>query len=155
LHLEVSGMVSRPYVSLTLALMTQMNLPIMQSGQNFLIKPGSYYSDFPISVDADWSSAAFFYQVRVFSRIEKLSLMNLKANDMQGDQRLVEIFQHFGIETRFNDHAAVLQKVATPMKKIKIDLSDCPDLIPSVSVVAAIYMEEAIIEGVSTLRVKE
>jgi|SRR5690554_868225 len=155
LQMEVTHLVSKPYVKLTIKLMTELNVKVSISGHNFLILPAKYHSKQAISVTADWSSAAFFYQLMSFSKLEKIHIKALKADGLQGDEKLVEIFQSFGVETKFTKDGAELIRKSPPLKRLTIDLSDCPDLIPSVAVASAVLMEECEIKGVSTLRIKE
>lgn len=155
LTLELKTLVSKPYVDLTIALMKKGNAKVQKNENLIQVEASEYSSENAIEVEADWSSAAFFYQIMTFTRISKMELLGLKKDSFQGDKRLAEIFHAFGVETIFKADSVCLQQSDHLQKTLQLDLSDCPDLIPSVAVTAAILCEETIIKGVQTLRIKE
>jgi 3-phosphoshikimate 1-carboxyvinyltransferase len=155
LTVELKSLVSKPYVDLTIALMKKGNAKVRKNENFIQLEPTQYQSEQAVKVEADWSSAAFFYQIMAFSTILKMELLGLKKDSFQGDKRLAEIFNAFGVETTFNADSVYLQQSDRLQKTLQLDLSDCPDLIPSVVVTAAILCENATIKGVQTLRIKE
>lgn len=155
LQLEIQDLVSKPYVDLTLNLMQALGAEIKLEDKRVEVDPSSYLTKGTVEVGTDWSSAAFFYQIMAFSRVDRMLIKDLKSTSFQGDKYLSEVYQSFGISTEFTNDGVVLRRDLDLRNELQFDLIDCPDLIPSVAVTAAILSKECYIQGVSTLRVKE
>lgn len=155
LTIEMNTLVSKPYVDLTMELMKKLNAKVQMSKNSIQIEASSYHAEQAVEVEADWSSAAFFYQIMAFSSLSSIELPGLKKDSFQGDKRLAELYKAFGVETVFKADTVQLHKNDQLQKEFQVDLSDCPDLIPSVAVTAAVLCENVLIKGVQTLRIKE
>lgn len=155
LTLELNELVSKPYVDLTIALMNKLNAKLVREGNILKVDLAKYHTDQAIEVEADWSSAAFFYQLVAFEPSLSLELMGLNKNSHQGDKRLAELYKTFGVHTSFKKASIILTSTNQSQPTFQADLSDCPDLIPSVAVTAAVLSKKAVIKGVQTLRIKE
>lgn len=155
LKVELSELVSKPYVDLTVSLMKRLNADVDFKDNLISVLPSSYYFKGEVEVEKDWSSAAFFYQMAALTNIPKITFEGLSENSLQGDRRLASIFKSFGIKTVFTTTGVELIKGTEVQKSLSLDLTDCPDLIPSVAVTAAVLCDFAEIKGVQTLRIKE
>jgi len=155
LKVELSELVSKPYVDLTVSLMKRLNADVDFNGNIISVLPSIYYSEGEIEVEKDWSSAAFFYQMLALTNIPKITFVGLSENSLQGDRRLASVFESFGVKTVFTATGVELIKGSEVQQSLSLDLTDCPDLIPSVAVTAAILCDFAEIKGVQTLRIKE
>lgn len=155
LKVELSELVSKPYVDLTVSLMKRLNAEIHFKGKLITVIPSKYSSKVKLEVEKDWSSAAFFYQMAALANSPKITFEGLSENSLQGDRRLASIFEYFGVKTVFTATGVELIKGTEVQKSLSLDLTDCPDLIPSVAVSAAILCDFAEIKGVQTLRIKE
>ena len=63
-------------------------------------------SPITLTVESDWSSAAFLYQCIAFSG-KSLFIKNLNSNSLQGDIACWSIFESFGVVTEFKNDAYV------------------------------------------------
>ncbi|MFT6166869.1 MAG: 3-phosphoshikimate 1-carboxyvinyltransferase [Vicingaceae bacterium] len=156
LELTLQGeIVSSPYIDLTISLQQQLNVNSFRKGNKIIVKPGKYYSQQEITVEADWSSAAFFYQFAAFS-CRSIFIKNLNPNSLQGDVECWKIFIDFGVVTEFVNGGALL--TFDPMliaSELTLDLTRTPDLIPSVAVTASQLLKKITIVGTKTLYIKE
>ena len=156
LELTLKGdVVSFPYIDLTISLQKLLNVEVYRKGSTITVNPGEYYSDQEVVVESDWSSAAFLYQCIAFSG-KSLFIKNLNSNSLQGDIACWSIFESFGVVTEFKNDGAFLSFNSKLVKnELTLDLTDTPDLIPSVAVTASQLMEKITITGTKTLYIKE
>ena len=147
--------VSHPYLGMTMALMRQMGASVQEKNHLIEVKNIPYTFDGEIEVEKDWSSASFFYQMAAFG-IDNILLKGLNQKTIQGDQKLAEVYQLFGVETKYSSEGTWLCRSSkTKKKSIYLNMRDYPDLIPSLIVTAAVFGVETSITGVKTLRIKE
>lgn len=155
LELELKeDIVSRAYIDMTVAIMKQLGVEINCWDNRIKIKSDGYKCLETIVVEKDWSSAAFFYQMIVFG-IDEIILKGLRADSIQGDKFLVQLYNELGVESAFTPKGLRLKRRALRITKAEFDLRNYPDLIPSLVVTAACLLDETIIMGVKTLRIKE
>jgi 3-phosphoshikimate 1-carboxyvinyltransferase len=156
LEIDLMGeVVSYPYIDLTIALQNQLSVTAFRKENKVVVLPGDYSSKKEIVVEADWSSAAFFYQLVAFSE-KSLFIKNLNPNSQQGDVACWKLFQNFGVSTNFVNNGALLSYDSTLLKReLQLDLTKTPDLIPSIAVTASQLLDKITIIGTKTLYIKE
>ena len=145
---------SEPYILMTLNLLKKCRfeyifdnncIHVFQNKNPELIK----------SSEADWSSAAFWYEIVSFSDNLKVKLLNLKKDDIQGDKVISDIFKSFGVETIFEEDGILLFKNNLLSKEFVYDFSNCPDLAQVVAVTAAALGIKTRLNGLESLKIKE
>ena len=125
---------SAPYVDITIDVLSKFGVEIKKSKNGFYIKGNQEYMPQNLSVEGDWSNAAF---LEAFNLINgDVSLEGMNEESFQGDK----VYRKF-----FN----VLMN-GTPI----LDISDCPDLGP-VLISCAALCNGAIIKGTKRLKIKE
>lgn len=131
-----SPLESRGYVDMTLEVLAKSGVRVEQDGENFRIPGGQKYRSCGMTVEADWSQAAFWYAARnLGSRIE---VQNLNPHSTQGDRA-----------------AAHWAQVLAESGDAFIDLSGCPDLAPPLAVMAAVRRGTTELSNAARLRLKE
>ena len=156
LQLRLKGeVVSFPYIDLTIDLQQQIGIEINRDGSLISVKNGAHTSNLQMVVEADWSSAAFFYQIVALSG-KSLFINNLSPTSRQGDMNCFKIFEELGVKTEFLKEGALLTQHAHQIQSIlKLDMTEMPDLIPPVAVVASQLCSKISISGTKTLYIKE
>ena len=156
LQLRLKGeVVSFPYIDLTIDLQQQIGIDINRDGSLISVKNGAHTSNLQMVVEADWSSAAFFYQIVALSG-KSLFINNLSPTSRQGDMNCFKIFEELGVKTEFLKEGALLTQHAHQIQSIlKLDMTETPDLIPPVAVVASQLCSKISISGTKTLYIKE
>ena len=122
---------SRPYVTMTLDAMAAFGKPVKDltlSGDRPFHSPGS------LTVEGDWSSAAFFLGANALG--SQVTLQNLDENSSQGDRAAAPLME------------------ALRQGKQTISASDIPDLVPILAVAAA-CLQGAVFTDIQRLRLKE
>lgn len=127
--LEITGKLeSAPYVDLTKDALRRFGADPEHPGLCKLHSPGT------LSVEADWSNAAFFLAANTLG--SALDIRGLNSNSAQGDR------------------AAAWLLPELTRKALTIDASDIPDLVPILSVTAACF-HGAVFTNIRRLRLKE
>jgi 3-phosphoshikimate 1-carboxyvinyltransferase len=145
---------SAPYIDMTLKLLDFYGVKSVHEG-DMIIVPGQPYRFNEISVEYDWSSAAFWYEMVAFSDKADLVLKNLVRESLQGDAILPDIFDSFGVKTSFRKDGAHLSMHGRKVSRFEFDFSDHPDLALPVIVTSAGLNIPFTISGLKNLRIKE
>ena len=151
---------SAPYVDMTLCALESFGIVWEQlaprateesrvyrfsAGQRFR-SPGN------LSVEADWSGAAFFLAAGALSE-KGITCLGLNPDSPQGDRRILSLLTAFGADVK-TDGTSVSCRYA-PLHGIDVDAADIPDLVPVLSAVAAYALGETRIRNIRRLRLKE
>ncbi len=121
---------SAPYVSMTQQPLETIVVPTKDlsfTGCHPLHSPGK------LSVEGDWSNAAFFLAAKALG--SQLNVTDLNSNSLQGDRRIIDCLRNL------TEHTV-------------ISAADIPDLVPILSVVAAAN-RGAVFKDIRRLRLKE
>lgn len=149
------GLVSRPYVEMTAAIMRDFGAQVLCTDNQITIKQGDYQSR-TYSVENDWSAASYWYEIRSLIPDVNLRLASLHKNSTQGDSKVAEIFKLFGVETEYtSDGVFLTYNPKSVAERIDIDLQNQPDLAQTIVVTACLKGIPFRISGLSTLRIKE
>ena len=153
-EIEVTGiMTSASYIAMTLDALNVAGIKIEQQGNIFIIKGGQHYSmPSAITVEGDWSSAAFWIVAGVTGK-NPLTVCGMNTSSLQGDSKVIDHLRSMGA---FIDVAAD-GVVAMPSHLFgaELDCTDTPDLLPILSVAAAVAQGTTVFTGVGRLRFKE
>ncbi|SHN48811.1 3-phosphoshikimate 1-carboxyvinyltransferase [Desulfovibrio litoralis] len=107
-------------------------------------------------VEGDWSNASYFFAAGILGN-KPLEIKGLKANSLQGDKAIVSILRQMGakIEEKADGELTIFTVYPSKLKGISVDMSACPDLVPTVAVVAAFAEGTTHIYNVAHLKIKE
>lgn len=131
-----SPLESRGYVDMTLEMLRRFGITVQDDGQRFQIPGRQVYQPQSVTIEADWSQAAFWYAAIALG--SSIDLQGLNAASAQGDRVIVPLFTRL---TRPGD--------------LTIDVSDCPDLLPPLAVMAAVRQGKTEFVNAARLRLKE
>ena len=128
---------SASYTSMTMGVLARCGVHVRWSPalNGFGVEPG-VYGPFEETVEADWSQAAFWYAA--LSLGSNLRLRGLKGQSAQGDAAVVGHYKKLALTG-----------------EVKINLSDCPDLLPPLAVMAAVRRGTTHFTHAARLRLKE
>ncbi|MBO5454424.1 MAG: 3-phosphoshikimate 1-carboxyvinyltransferase [Clostridia bacterium] len=125
---------SASYVDLTLQALLDSGISIKKEGNNFYIKGNQSYRPIKKAVEGDMSNAAFLYAFNALGG--SVTVKGINENTLQGDRVYKEIID-------------VMKE-----RNETFDVSDCPDLVPVLMVVAAMN-KGATFVGTRRLKIKE
>ena len=111
---------------------------------------------FHLTVEKDWSAAAFWYEYVALHGGE-ITLPGLSCNSLQGDKVVADIFNHLGVRTTYTTEGVVISSSPlhpTPYT-LHHDFVACPDLYPAVALTCERLGIELHATGVESLPLKE
>lgn len=103
-------------------------------------------------VEGDWSGASYFLAAGAVGR-NPLRVTGLRADSLQGDRALVDILRRMG--ARVDVDSSHITVHPSPLHGAVLDMGHCPDLVPTVAVMAAFATGSTTVTNVAHLRIKE
>ena len=158
LELEFKGAItSVPYIKMTLSLLESLGIQTSFEGQTIVVAPQKEIEDRHITVESDWSSASYYYSMVALSEKGKITLSAYKTESLQGDSVLANLYQSFGVTTRFSENSITLEKTANFQKpsKVEFDLIKAPDIAQTIAVTSFGMGIACDLTGLHTLKIKE
>ncbi len=152
--LTYSTEVSQTYVDMTLKLMQQLGFQFTND-KNIISCSQNKIAPIKISVEPDWSSAAFWFQMVALSKSSNVVLLGLKNSDLQGDSVLPRIFNSLGVRSTFTEEGLCLEHSLNITDSLSLDMQDYPDIVPSIAVTGALLNIPLEIRGIAHLKAKE
>ena len=135
--ISTTALESLDYITMTIDAMKKAGVTVQWNEEkySYTIMPCKY-NCFAGEVEADWSQAGFWYAAIALG--SELTVEGMNAFSAQGDK--VIDFQ--------------FQKLTQP-GDVTIDVSDCPDLVPPLAVMAAVRRGTTRLVNAARLRIKE
>ena len=163
---------SIPYMFITLEVLKKFGIRIgndMLGGRDFLesdgdwslctemvfkVKGGQKYKAADIDLEGDWSAAAnFLVAGAIFGKTE---LQGLDTTSLQADLSVMDILMDAGASlSQLDGDTGNITAQRAPLKAFSVDASNCPDLFPIISVLAAFCQGTSRLAGVGRLANKE
>ncbi len=153
-RLTVTGRLeSAAYITMTENAQRLAGLSIDRHNQVYIIQ-GNRRGRLPDSlcVEGDWSNAAFFLALGALSN-EGVTVTGLDPESAQGDRAVLELLRCFGAQVTQEGGAVRVRRGR--LRAQTIDAAPIPDLIPVLSVVAALAEGETRVVNAARLRLKE
>ncbi|WP_025125315.1 3-phosphoshikimate 1-carboxyvinyltransferase [Myroides odoratimimus] len=156
LHL-VGNITSRPYIEMTLQLLSRLGVESTFNGNMISVKPLVKASTEQFTVESDWSSASYFYSFVALSPIgTTMQLKSYKEDSLQGDSQVSQQYSILGVETTYlEDYTIKLEKVRETDSEFKADLIETPDLAQTIAVTCFGLGIRCEMTGLHTLKIKE
>ena len=143
---------SRGYVDLTLQMLRHFGVRAWFEGEYTLIIPGGQrYRATDYAVEGDYSQCAFFAVLAALQGGIKLT--NLRSDSLQGDRVILDILRRCG--AKLAEDADSVSFDAASLAGAQIDVGDCPDLAPILSVMGMYAAGETRLNNAARLRDKE
>jgi len=149
------GAVSRPYIDMTLQLMARCGVDARWHGTTIVV-PARSYNPAQLSIEGDWSAAAFWFSMQALLPQSAIKLLGLERMSLQGDSAIVELMKPLGVETCFGNDMVSLGHNGLPLPaRYERDMSATPDLVPALAVTLCLLRVPFTLTGLQSLRVKE
>ncbi|MBQ3077721.1 MAG: 3-phosphoshikimate 1-carboxyvinyltransferase [Clostridia bacterium] len=153
-RLTVTGeLESEGYVALTEQTLALAGCPPLREGTGWRIGGGGRYTlPQQLTVEGDWSSAAFPLCMGALSEAG-VTVRGLPADSAQGDRALLSVLERMGAVVEQRGDAVTVRRGR--LKGTVIDAAQIPDLIPALAVTAAACRGITRVEHAARLRLKE
>ena len=109
------------------------------------------YQPTKYTVESDWSSAS--YLLALGALVDEVVVENLNLESLQGDKTIIDHLRDMGASVTVDQTSIRVRK--SRLKAIKTNLTDCIDLLPTLSILASIAEGESQFTGVARARLKE
>lgn len=144
---------SKGYIDLTLSAMRDFGIEIINNNyEEFIIKGNQNYKSIDYRVEGDYSQAAFF--LCADAALNEVVVNDLNLKSLQGDKEVIDILERMGVNIKENGKG-IIGTVDNKLKSTIIDGSQCPDIIPVVSLAASLCDGTTEVINAGRLRIKE
>lgn len=155
INLTIEGnLVSKPYLDATIASMRKFGVSVQTliPYKKYNVSP-QVYKNTTFTVPIDFSSLALLLAAAVLNG-EEITVKGNIGNLPQGDEAFIDILEHLGVTINISDEEI---KIKTPkkLKGGKFDLSNSPDLLPPLAILALKTSSPLEIVNVKHARLKE
>jgi 3-phosphoshikimate 1-carboxyvinyltransferase len=152
--LEVTGLLSsRPYVDMTLSVMAAFGVEVgNRAYRSFSVKAGQHYLPQAYRIEADASSASYFFSAAAITG-GKVKVKHFPSASVQGDATFVSILEKMGCEVTRSEGGVEVR--GGRLRGLEISMNAMPDLVPTLAVTAAFAEGETVIRDIGHLRFKE
>ena len=157
------GIVSRPYIDLTLHLMHQFGVSAEWTDiDSITVKPQPYRQR-PYTIENDWTAASYWYEILALTDElgSKVVLPGMLDGSRQGDSAVRYIFSLLGIKTAFADREgdrltdATLTRHSCMLNRMDYDFTNQPDLTQTLIATCPVLGIPFHFTGLGSLRIKE
>ncbi|KEI02391.1 3-phosphoshikimate 1-carboxyvinyltransferase [Clostridium botulinum] len=143
---------SKGYVDLTIDILKKFGIKIENKNyKEFFIKGNQKSITNNYRVQGDFSQGAFWIVAGILG--SNIKILDLDINSLQGDRVIIDIVKNMGANIKINENYIETKKSKT--KGTIIDASECPDLVPILSVLGSLSTGTTKIINAERLRIKE
>lgn len=147
---------SKSYVDMTISTLKDFGVEIQNHDyKSFSIVGRQKYRAREYYVEGDYSQAAFFAVANALG--SEVDIYGINENSLQGDREILDILEHFGAELEFrnSDEGVYLHIREGERRAYSFDGKDIPDIVPILSLLAALSDGQTHISNISRLKIKE
>ena len=155
-EIELKGATSSmPYIDMTAGVMNHFGVGMIKRGKNeYSVKAPQKYTGQRYLIESDVSSASYFFLAAALCG-GKVKVLNVNQNTLQGDIGFLKILEKLGCHVvRGIDWVEVAGRKLNG-GDYRFDMSDMPDMVPTLAVLSAFRPGQTVISNVSHLRLKE
>ena len=119
--------------------MRRFGVHVTEERQTFFVPAARYTSPRTVAAEGDWSNAAFWLVADATSPESSLAVSGLDEDSLQGDRAI----------------RAILEQTQGLRVPLDVDVSQIPDLVPVLAVLATAITGRSVIRNAARLRLKE
>ena len=142
---------SKKYVDMTIQILKIFGIGATETGSGYSVQGNQAYAPARYRVEGDWSQAAFLAAAGALGGGVKIS--GLLKDSLQGDKAIAGILAEMGADISWQGEVLDVKK--SPLKAVKADVSQCPDLTPAIALLMSCAEGKSRITGGARLKIKE
>ncbi len=147
------GPVSRPYIDMTLDIMSRLGVVTQKKSDTFYhVDGGQCYRPGNYIVEPDASQAGYFWAAAAITGAS-IKVRGIDFSSQQGDVRFAKVLELMGC--RVDQEADGITVTGGALTAVEVDMADMPDVVPTLAVTAAFAKGTTIIKNVAHLKEKE
>lgn len=147
----INEITSESYIEMTIDVMQHFGVVVTKHHQSYLISQGQTYQPTSITIEGDYSQAAFFLVAGLIGK--QVHIKGLQPHSKQGDQKIIDIILEMGGNLTWTVEGILSSPSET--RGTHIDLKDIPDLGPILMILAALSKGKTRFSNVERLKYKE
>jgi 3-phosphoshikimate 1-carboxyvinyltransferase len=152
LTIDVSRMVSAPYVEMTVAMMRQFGASADVAGSTFSV-PSQDYAASEYAIEPDASTSSYFVAAAALTG-NSVTVPGLGAGSLQGDLRFAQVLRSMGADVRVGATSVTVTGTGG-LRGIDVNMRDISDTMPTLAAIAPFADGPVRISDVYNTRVKE
>ena len=152
LTIDVSRMVSAPYVEMTMAMMRRFGARVDVAGGTFSV-PAQEYAASEYAIEPDASASSYFLAAAALTG-NTVTVPGLGTGSLQGDIRFAQVLQSMGADVRVGAGSVTVTGTGG-LSGIDVNMRDISDTMPTLAAIAPFADGPVRISDVYNTRVKE
>ncbi|MDR0965953.1 MAG: 3-phosphoshikimate 1-carboxyvinyltransferase [Myxococcales bacterium] len=154
-RLTIQNLASRPYLDLTLDVARAFGIELHGSSDTgvFEIPGAQRYRATALTIEADWSAAAFLLVLGAIHPEARIDLAGLDRQSRQADRAILDILRSVGAQLEWRGELLRCRRGA--LRALDFSLGDTPDLLPPLAVLALFCPGTSRLRGIARTRFKE
>ncbi len=144
------GLVSEPYIDMTIGLMEQFGAAVQRDGSLSISPTGYRATDYDVEPDA--SAASYFFAMAAITGGE-ITVLGLGKNSLQGDLHFVDALAAMGCDVTIGVDRTTVR--GRPLRGIDIDMNAISDTAQTLAAVAIFANGSTTIRNIAHVRHKE
>ena len=152
LTITVTGLVSAPYVTMTVKMMRQFGAKVTQDGGDFVVSPGGYAAR-SFEIEPDASASSYFLAAAAVTG-QTVTIPGLFPDSLQGDIQFARVLARMGASVRFDPDGITVTGHGT-LRGTEVNMRDISDTMPTLAAIAPFADGPVRIVDVANTRVKE
>ena len=152
--IEVEGLVSTPYIDMTLETLERFGVEVMYHEgdySEFYIEGGQEFKAVDYTIESDWSAAATIMVAAAIAG--EVTVNNLSTLSRQADTAICRALERAGASLIIEENSITVAH--RELEAFSFDATNCPDLFPVLVALAAASEGVSTLYGIRRLRGKE
>ncbi|WP_026212245.1 3-phosphoshikimate 1-carboxyvinyltransferase [Longispora albida] len=152
LRVELTGLVSVPYVHITIAMMRAFGTQVTWDGDILTAEPGGYTAT-EYDIEPDASTASYFFAAAALTG-KTVTVPGLGTDALQGDLRFAEILGLMGADVAIGPDSTTVRGTGR-LDGLTVNMRDISDTMPTLAAIAPFADGPVRIVDVANTRLKE
>lgn len=120
--------ISSSYINLTIGLMRMAGASVSWNAKTISVE-NIPYTETQMEVEADWSSASYWFSIVGLSKQRTILMPGLKKNSLQGDSDICGLFSDLGVKSEFTPKGLHLSPIPITKNYFQFDFRNNPDMV--------------------------
>ncbi|GAA1071790.1 3-phosphoshikimate 1-carboxyvinyltransferase [Kitasatospora arboriphila] len=153
LTVHAAGLVSRPYIDMTVALMRRFGADVAEGPDGRLRVTGDYRAT-DLRIEPDASTASYVFAAAAVTG-RSVTVPGLGRDSLQGDLRFVEVLRRAGAEVEIGEDGTTVTGTGRLRGGFEVDMGDISDTFMTLAAVAPLADGPITVTGIRHARFKE
>jgi 3-phosphoshikimate 1-carboxyvinyltransferase len=154
LTVHAAGLVSRPYIDMTVALMRHFGAEVVEGTGGRIRVSASGYRATDLRIEPDASTASYVFAAAAVTG-RSVTVPGLGRDSLQGDLRFVEVLRTAGARVEIGPDSTTVTGTGRLRGGFEVDMGDISDTFMTLAAVAPLADGPITVRGIGHARLKE